>query len=415
MSRQLLVELAQRTVRHALADTVPLAEGVMQVPARHYVDPQRYELERRRIFARVPMVAAASAELAGPGAYKALVLCGVPVLLVRSGGAGTGSGGGAETGVGAAGEVRAFLNRCGHRGSPVVADGCGTAARFSCPYHGWTYSAEGALVAVRSRRTFGPIDTEQYGLVPLPCGERAGLVFVGLTPGAPLRLDEFLCGYDGALEHLGLAEHVLVGRQELAGPNWKVAYDGYLDFYHLPVLHRATFGDSLSDRAVYDAWGPHQRVSAPDAAMARLADRPPESWRTSALTIGVWTVFPHVSIARFDAGTPMIMVSQLLPGPTVDRSETVQLFLAPCEPDEATRGRIEAMMTFLRRVVGEEDYAMGFAVQRGLAAGGRDHVLFGRNEAGGQRFHTFVEDLLAAEDDDAYAALLSRSRVEHQR
>lgn len=398
MSRQLLVELTRRTMTHACNGTVPLAASVARVPARHYVDPERWRLERERIFERVPLVAAASAELAAPGAYKALTLLEVPVLLVR----------------GHDGAVRAFLNRCGHRGSPVAAEGCGTARRFHCPYHGWVYDEDGTLVAVRSRAEFGAIDTDQYGLVPLACEERAGLVFVGLRPGAPLRLDAFLCGYDAALSGLGLAEHVVVGRQSVPGPNWKVAYDGYLDFYHLPVLHRATFGDALSDKAVYDAWGAHQRVSAPDAAMAKMASIPEASWRTSALTIGVWTVFPHVSIARFDAGTPLIMVSQLLPGPDVAHSTTVQLFLAPAEPDEEVRSRIDATISFLRRVVQDEDYATGFAVQRALAAGGRDHVLFGRNEAGGQRFHRIVDELVAAEDDAAYAAVLAAATVEHQ-
>ncbi len=398
MSRQLLVELTRRTMTHARNGTVPLADSVARVPARHYVDPERWSLERERIFRRVPLVAAASAELAAPGTHKALTLLDTPILLVR----------------GHDGGLRAFLNRCSHRGSPVAAEGCGTARRFHCPYHGWVYDEQGTLVAVRNRAEFGALDTDQYGLVPLACEERAGLVFVGLRPGAPLRLDEFLCGYGEALAHLGLAGHALVGRQTIAGPNWKVAYDGYLDFYHLPVLHRATFGDALSDKAVYDAWGPHQRVSAPDAAMAKLAATPEADWRTSALTIGVWTVFPHVSIARFDAGLPLIMVSQLLPGPDVASSTTVQLFLAPGEPDEAARTRIATTMSFLERVVGEEDYATGFAVQRALAAGGRDHVLFGRNEAGGQRFHRIVDALVAAEDDAAYRAVLAHSTVEHQ-
>ncbi|MEZ5232007.1 MAG: aromatic ring-hydroxylating dioxygenase subunit alpha [Acidimicrobiales bacterium] len=398
MTRQLLVELTRRTVAHACAGTAPLADTVTTVPARHYVDPQRWELERERIFRRVPLVAAATAELPRPGDHRAVELAGVPVLVTR-----------AEDG-----GIRALLNRCSHRGAPLTEPGCGHATRLTCPYHGWSYRNDGTLVSVRNGRDFGPVDTDQYGLVELPCAERAGLVFVGLDPSAPLRIDEFLCGYDAALSHLGLADHLLVGRQELAGPNWKVAYDGYLDFYHLPVLHKATFGDSLCDRAVYDAWGPHQRVSAPDASMAKLAGVPEEQWRTSALTIGVWTVFPHVSIARFDAGGPLIMVSQLLPGPTVDRSTTVQLFLAPHPPDEQAQQRIDEMITFLRRVVGDEDYAMGLAVQRGLVAGGRDHVLFGRNELGGQRFHRFVDELVAAPDDRAYAALLARSRVEHQ-
>ena len=57
----------------------------------------------------------------------------------------------------------------------------------------------------------------------------------------------------------------------MQGPNWKVAYDGYLDFYHLPILHRESFGPKMPSDALYDAWGPHQRESMPKRVLATLA------------------------------------------------------------------------------------------------------------------------------------------------
>ena len=59
--------------------------------------------------------------------------------------------------------------------------------------------------------------------------------------------------YDALLAHHQLDRCQLVGRQTVEGPNWKVAYDGYLDFYHLPVLHRESFGSSIPSDALYDA------------------------------------------------------------------------------------------------------------------------------------------------------------------
>ena len=114
---------------------------------------------------------------------------------------------------------------------------------------------------------------------------------------------------------------------------------------------------------------------------------------------GVWTVFPHISIADFDAGGKLYMVSQLFPGPSVDSSITIQNFLATDAPDDARQEKIDAMIAFLRGVVRDEDYFTGKRVQRGLATGAKREVLFGRNEAGGQRFHRYVEALLGAEDE----------------
>ena len=52
--------------------------------------------------------------------------------------------------------------------------------------------------------------------------------------------------------------------QMVEGPNWKIAYDGYLDIYHLPILHKETFGSNFPHRANYYPFGPHQRVSGPN-------------------------------------------------------------------------------------------------------------------------------------------------------
>ena len=47
-----------------------------------------------------------------------------------------------------------------------------------------------------------------------------------------------------------------------------------------------------------------------------------------------------------------------------------------------------------------EDYATGLRQQKALESGGRDHVLFGRNEGGGHRFHNWVERLVQADDEE---------------
>jgi nitrite reductase/ring-hydroxylating ferredoxin subunit len=400
MSREVLVAMARRTLAHARAGTAPLADAVVEVPASTYVDPDRWALELDRIWRRVPLVLAPAAALPAPGSYVAAEIADVPVLLSR----------------GADGVVRSFVNACAHRGAIVVDDGRGTARRFTCPYHAWTYDQEGALVGILDRESFGEFDTPCHGLVELPCEERAGLVFGTLDPTAPLDLDPWLSGYDGVLEHLALADCRLVGTQEVAGPNWKVAFDGYLDFYHLPILHKDTFGPDYSNKAAFDAWGPHQRLLQPDHRILDALDGVSEDeWSTGDLTTGVWTIFPHISIAGFEVGGGRIlMLSQLLPGADVGSSRTVQHFLAPFDPTDEQAVEIEKRMAFLLDVVRDEDYATGLGIQRALRSGARDHVLFGRNEAGGQRFHAWVDALAAAPDAEAVAGLLGAAAVVHQ-
>jgi len=396
MSRKQLIEMTRRHIAHAKAATQDQAPSIYRVPALNYYDPDRWRSEMEQIFKRLPLTLGISSELREPGAYQALEVAGIPVLLTRAND----------------GEVRAFVNTCSHRGAIVVPEGVGRARRFVCPYHAWTYDQKGALVGILDNSDFGDLDKSCNGLVPLPVAERAGLIFVVLRPEVQGRnsvdIDTFLQGYDQLLEHLGLDECFVVGRQSVEGPNWKVAYDGYLDFYHLPILHKDSFGSKIPNKAVYDAWGPHQRVGMPTPGMEALEAMDEEDWPLEAMTAGVWTIFPHVSIASFDAGGKIYMLSQLFPGSTPDDSVTHQIFLCPVEPDAEHQAKIDEQMIFLKNVVRDEDYYTGNRIQRSIKTGAKPDVLFGRNEGGGQRFHAWVETLIHTEDANLATVLGSK-------
>jgi hypothetical protein len=231
------------------------------------------------------------------------------------------------------------------------------------------------------------------------------------------------------LEFHRFADCHFVGRQSVEGPNWKVAYDGYLDFYHLPVLHKNTFGPDYSNKAVYDAWGPHQRVTSPDHRIAALGEVDESEWTDAQLTQGVWTIFPHTSVAGFKVQLPddtdvpnpdahggrMYMVSTLFPGDTPDTSVTVQNFLAAFEPTPEIEPVIAATQQFLLGVVRDEDYFTGNRIQRAVKTGAKTEFLFGRNEAGGQRFHGWVDRLVAAETDEDFRREFARAERVFQR
>ena len=390
-SRELLVKQARRTLGHVRSGTMPLGDQIYEVPASKYVDPARWELEIERIFRRVPLVLGLAAELSDLNTYRALTVAGTPILVIR-----------ANDGV-----VRAFLNTCRHRGSRIVDDGHGTKRRFTCPYHAWTYSTEGKLVGVTDRSLFGELADDCAGLVELPCTERAGLIFSNVMPDVEPHFDEFLCGYDEMLGHLGLADSYLVGQQSIPGPGWKIVYDGYLDLYHIPYLHRESFGPDWCNRGIYDAWGPHQRVSPLDHRFLQLDGVPEEEWETDQLLGGLWTIFPNVSIASFDCDGPLYMVSQLFPGNGPYESVTTQSFLTK-EPVDANRmSLIEQRMEFLLGVVRDEDYRTCEGIQQSLRSNPARSALFGRNEIGGQRFHQWVDALVEADDMSGYRDLLS--------
>ncbi|MEI6495479.1 MAG: SRPBCC family protein [Actinomycetota bacterium] len=397
MSREKLVEAARRNIRHSKEGTVPLDAEVKRVPARNYFDVDRWELEMDRIFRRVPLVLGFSCELGEAHSYKALDVMGTPVLLVR----------------GDDGEVRSFVNMCSHRGAIVMEEGTGVARRFSCPYHAWTYDQRGDLVGMLDKANFGEVDMSCLGLTALPVAERAGIIFGGITPGMEFDIDAFLCGYGEMLEHLDLANCTFVGRQQADGPNWKLAYDGYLDFYHLPILHKDTFGPTYNNKTINDAWGPHQRNVQPDQRWNALDGLTEDEWPITKLTGGIWTIFPHISIASFDAGGKLFMISQLFPGDTPETSVTTQNFLATFEPDDEQNSLIDKQMDFLLHVVRDEDYYTGNRIQRAVKTGAKTEFLFGRNEGPCQRFHGWVDALVAADTPADTARLFADATEFH--
>ena len=69
-----------------------------------------------------------------------------------------------------AGTLRAFANACRHRGTRLVDKPCATKA-FVCPYHGWTYDLDGALLHVPHADAFAGAEVGR-DLIELPV-ERA--------------------------------------------------------------------------------------------------------------------------------------------------------------------------------------------------------------------------------------------------
>lgn len=385
MSRAQLIELARKDLAHGRARTMDLAEDVYRVPIEHYYDRARWQAELVQIFRRVPLMLAATAEVRDIGDYKAMTAAGVQVLITRT----------------KSGAVKTFVNMCSHRGAKLMPDGCGNTHRFTCPYHAWTFSPDGDLVGIYSPNDFGEIDRCLYGLTELPTLERAGLIWVILKPDSTLDIEQFLSGYDSLLADFGFETWHHQHTQTLVGPNWKVAYDGYLDYYHLPILHRDSFGTEIGNKANYHSWGPHTHLGRPDEAFAPYERLPDDQWPIEKLLAGVWTIFPHISIASFYGGGRSVMISQLFPGDAPETSYTNQIFLMEKVPDtDELRRDANAQFEFLKHVVRDEDYATGIAQQKNLSIGAKTHVLFGRNEGGGQRFHRWVDTIVDASDDE---------------
>jgi len=383
MDHQIIGNVAEAMLDYVENDKTFMTDKIMSVPSSSYTNADQWGAEMELIFKRVPLMLALSCEMPNPGDYKAMDAAGLPVLITRD----------------KSGSVRAFLNVCAHRGAPVATEGHGNCPRFTCIYHGWTYGPDGKLIGIADPQKFGQIDKSTRGLKQLPCEERSGLIFVVLTPGAPLDLDAYYGKMLEDYEGLSFKDWHFLGSKVIEGANWKIAFDGYLEGYHFAQLHPETIAPRTPSNVThYEAFGPNIRIGFPQRSITKLRDVPREKWgemENDGFDF-VRIFFPNVSAFL---APEITQIAQLFPGPTPDKNRTVLLYVRKDPPKDAEDlANTEAAMTFFRDVTYNEDYLIGLDIQKGLESGAHDEMVFGKNERGNQYFHEWVKWYL---QDDA--------------
>lgn len=356
-------------------------DKITRVPSSIYSDPEMWDKEIDLIFKKLPLCLAASAELEKPGDYKAMEAVGLPILITR----------------GKDGVARAFLNVCSHRGAPLTDEGCGNKARFACKYHGWTFSNDGQLMGVADADKFGEIDKSEHGLTELPCAEKNGLIFAVLTPGEEVDFEAFFAGILDDLADFDFQNWAYLGKREITGANWKIAFDGYLEGYHFAQLHPETIHPRTPSNVThYEAYGPHMRIGFPQTdILEKLDAEPKEKWgemENNGYDF-VRILFPNISLF---VAPELTQLAQLFPGPTPEENKTVLMFFRPEPPkDDEDAAGLEGMMDWLKNVVDEEDYMIGSQIQKGVNSGAHANITLGKNERGNQFFHEYVNWYLA--------------------
>ena len=175
------------------------------------------------------------------------------------------------------GVVRAFHNICRHRGNKLVWDDypneetSGTCRLFTCKYHAWRFDLDGDCNFVQQESEFFDIDKDTLGLIPVACDVWEGFIFINLDKEPSQTLTEFLgeMGTGLAGYPFGEMTQVWTHRSEI-NANWKLFVDGFVEFYHAPILHQrqatAEEGAKLAaygyENLHYELLSPHSMESA---------------------------------------------------------------------------------------------------------------------------------------------------------
>ena len=194
------------------------------------------------------------------------------------------------------GSVKAFVNRCSHKGMQVVRELSGNQRSHICPYHQWCYGSDGALLSVPLQHGDtgqggmpADFDKREHGMRPLRTEALAGVIFGTLdstAPGLKDFLGEKVVGR--LLRTLKRPLRVSGYHRHTLKANWKLFAENSRDAYHAPMLHPflPTFGFmSPSDRGACEISdsGVHSLISVFNDAADSRTERGKQSHREPQL------------------------------------------------------------------------------------------------------------------------------------
>ncbi|MDH4072138.1 MAG: aromatic ring-hydroxylating dioxygenase subunit alpha [Gammaproteobacteria bacterium] len=209
-----------------------------KVHRKVYTDPEIFDLEMERIWAKTWIFIGHESQVPEKGSYVTLNYGRVPVVMVRDND----------------NAVHVLHNRCGHKGAKLVDKPCGKIPAFRCCYHGWRFRLDGKLLGVPHMPGYDGTDFDkddpQYSMQRLRSESLRGFVFATMNASAP-DLRTWMGGAADVMDNL--CDRAPEGEVEAAGGvlryehecNWKMFIENLNDTMHPMIVHRAVVESAL--------------------------------------------------------------------------------------------------------------------------------------------------------------------------
>lgn len=346
-----------------------------------YTNPELFELEYEALFLRRWQLVGHVNEVPEPGNYITHAIGRDNVFVIR----------------GKDGRLRAFKNVCRHRASRVLEGKGECPGVIRCPYHGWTYQLDGSLMAIPQDQHFDDVDKSALGLHEVQLEEFYGLLFVRVKGDGP-GLAEHFADMQRYFEMYAVATYVPCREPitQVWNVNWKVAWDNYLENYHIPIghpsLHRlldiSDESEASSSGVDYGVFGIKSKVSQVaeerryQELFPRAQSRLPEEIRNKWVQFGV---APNLGI---DLYPEVLDFFQLIPL-AHDRTLVRASWYGHPEPtpDET---ELRELNYRINDPVNDEDKTLCERVQNGLQTQGYTPGPLSRLEVGVYHFHEML-------------------------
>jgi len=203
------------------------------LPNECYLNDEYFKIEREKVFFNNWIVVGVSSSVPEVGDTKPFNLMGIPLLILRD----------------KNNKIRVFHNVCSHRGMILVNEECKLKNTIRCPYHSWSYSFNGELIATPHVGGMNIHETEGFiksksNLKEVSTYVWMDLIFINVNKNKkdfeesidPLekQWSKFISKEDQKL--IRHARDFGYFNMEVKG-NWKLAIENYCESYHLPWVH----------------------------------------------------------------------------------------------------------------------------------------------------------------------------------
>lgn len=206
-----------------------------RVHKRCYTDPDIFDLEMARIHERGWTYLGHKSQVKEPGDFYTAQIGRQPIIMVR----------------GQDDKVRAFYNRCPHRGAMLCTDRHSNTGRmFRCSYHAWMFNLDGSVASIPAMNGYEGTrfdkESPEAQLKPVArIDDYRGFYFVSLAAEGP-DLRTYLGGSTLAFDQM--VDRAPDGDIEVVGDcfrmiqqsNWKIFLENQLDVSHPSATHEST-------------------------------------------------------------------------------------------------------------------------------------------------------------------------------
>ena len=203
------------------------------LPNECYTSKDYTLIERKKLFEDKWIVAGVASSIPEIGDVKPIDILGMPILILRN----------------KQNEIKVFHNVCSHRGVKLVSKSGKINSLIRCPYHSWSYSLDGELMATphiggMNRHSAEGFDKSKSNLKEIRSYIWLDLIMININQNE-ISFEEYIKPLSDRWEKFWpIKDRELIHHSNDFGYfklnakcNWKFAIENYCESYHLPWVH----------------------------------------------------------------------------------------------------------------------------------------------------------------------------------